>query len=47
MLAAGPMQTGYSFKNKAQRLLEGALGRKMRYVNISDGEVKLEARRSR
>ena len=47
MLAAGPLQTEYSFKNQAQRLLESALSRKMRYVNISDGEVKIEASRRR
>ena len=47
MLAAGPMQTEYRFKNKAQRLLEGALASKMHYVSLSDGEVKLEAIRHR
>ena len=44
MLAAGPLQTEYSFKNKAQRLLEVALsGAKAHYVSLADGEIKLEA----
>lgn len=46
MHAAGPLQTEYLFKNKAQRLLETALkAKKARYVSIASGEVKLEAAR--
>jgi hypothetical protein len=44
MHAAGPLETQYHFKNKAQRLLEGALQtRRARYINISEGDVRLEA----
>jgi oxaloacetate decarboxylase alpha subunit len=44
MHAAGPLQTDYAFKNKAQRLLEAALtSKRQRYISVADGEVKLEA----
>jgi oxaloacetate decarboxylase alpha subunit len=48
MLATGPLQTEYVFKNKAQRLLELALGtKKMRYVQLAHDDVRLEAYRHR
>ena len=44
MHAAGPLQTEYVFRNKAQKLLEAALkSKKSRYVSVANGEVKLEA----
>ena len=44
MRAAGPLETEYVFRNRAQRLLEAALqSKKARYINVSDGEVRLEA----
>lgn len=44
MHAAGPLETEYHFKNKAQRLLESALQtNKARYISISEGEVRLQA----
>jgi oxaloacetate decarboxylase alpha subunit len=44
MLAAQPMPTEYVFKNRAQRLLDAALGvKKARYVSFADSEVRLEA----
>lgn len=44
MLAAGPLQTEYVFKNKAQSMLEMALkaGNKQRYISISNSDMKLE-----
>lgn len=45
MYAAGPLETEYHFKNKAQRLLEAALAKKTPYVSLSDGDVRIEARR--
>jgi len=48
MLAAGPLATEYLFKNKAQRLLELALGtKKMRYVRLAQDDVRIEAYRHR
>jgi oxaloacetate decarboxylase (Na+ extruding) subunit alpha len=48
MLSAGPLQTEYVFKNGAQRLLELALGAaKLRYVHITQDDVRLEACRRR
>ena len=44
MRAAGTLETEYVFRNRAQRLLEAALrSKKARYINVSDGEVRLEA----
>ncbi|MBI3043705.1 MAG: pyruvate carboxylase subunit B [Betaproteobacteria bacterium] len=43
MLAAGPLRTEYAFKNPAQRLLETALKKNVRYISIAEGNVKLEA----
>jgi len=45
MYAAGPLETEYHFKNKAQRLLEAALAKKTPYVSLSDGDIRIEARR--
>ena len=48
MLAAGPLATDYSFKNEAQRLLDRVLEtKKMRYVEVAHGDVRIEATRSR
>jgi oxaloacetate decarboxylase alpha subunit len=44
MCAAGPLETHYAFRNRAQRLLEAALRtKKSRYISVSDGEIRLEA----
>ena len=43
MLAAGPLRTEYAFKNQAQRLLETALKKNVRYISLAEGSVKLEA----
>lgn len=48
MLAAGPLQTDYVFKNSVQRLLEVALSsKKMHHVYISRGDIQIEAVRNR
>jgi oxaloacetate decarboxylase alpha subunit len=44
MLAAGPLQTEYVFKNSIQRLLDTALSAKrMHYVRITRDDVSIEA----
>lgn len=44
MLAAGPLQTQYVFKDSIQRLLESALSSKrMHYVRIARDDVSIEA----
>ncbi len=44
MLAAGPLQTEYVFKNSIQRLLDTALSAKrMHYVRIARDDVSIEA----
>ncbi len=44
MLAAGPLQTQYVFKNAIQRLLEAALATKRtHYVRIARDDVSIEA----